>query len=68
MQAPITSFNGWIISKILNYLLCNEGCITGKANYTGEGVRAEVTDAFGFRYEIQVKTIGRVLNLEEKAQ
>ena len=60
MKAPITSFNGWILSKITNFLSAKEGCEIETSNYTPDGIRAVFKDAFGYRYEISLKTLSRV--------
>lgn len=59
---PITTFNAWILGKIISYLSNKEGCETETAVYTMDGMKAIVKDAFGYRYEIHVKTLSRVTN------
>lgn len=60
MKSPLTTFNGWILSKINTYLKISEGCTIETSNYTNDGARTIVQDSFGFRYEIQIKTLGRI--------
>lgn len=56
MKTPI---NAWILGKIVNYL-CREGCMPAHdLKDTVEGMMVEIVDAFGFRYEISIKTIAR---------
>ena len=56
----------WIFSKIIGYLTDREG-YTFNSEDTNEGVnsiRAIVQDSFGFRYELQVKVLGRIQDSE----
>ena len=57
-----TTFNAWILSKILNFLKNREGMDYSNTEYTLDGIKTTVTDAFGYRYEIHVKIIGRLQN------
>lgn len=57
---PKTPFNNWILNKIATYLTTKEGCEANGPEYTSEGARVVVQDAFGYRYEISVKTISRI--------
>lgn len=54
-----TPFNGWLLTKIISTLETKEGCIIHKSEYTADGARTLLRDAFGFIYEIQVKTVSR---------
>lgn len=56
---PITPFNYWIINKIMSYLSSKQGCTSQTPEYTDEGIKTIVRDAFGYVYEIRIKTIGR---------
>jgi len=58
----VTSFNGWVISKMVAYLTGKEGFSMETFNYTWAGAQVVVKDAFGFRYEINIKTLSRVNN------
>jgi len=58
---PKTTFNGLLIAKIIGYLTSREGCSNSNTEYTSDGVRTVIQDAMGFRYEVQVKTIGRTV-------
>lgn len=49
----------WIMSKLLNYLNNHEGCTVQDNIKSSDAVRAVITDSLGFKYEIQVKCIGR---------
>jgi hypothetical protein len=60
MKNPITSFNGWVLSKITAYLSSNEGFIVEESEYTHTGIKSIVRDAFGYRYEVHVKTLSRL--------
>lgn len=59
MRAPITSFNGWILTKINGYLEKREGCSVHTTEYTNDGARTVLQDSLGFVYEVSIKTIGR---------
>jgi hypothetical protein len=60
MKHPVTIFNNWLLSKITVYLSNKEGCIVEEQEYTFSGIKAIVRDAFGYRYEIHVKTLSRL--------
>lgn len=60
MKAPVTKFNKWILDKILNTLSIKEGCVVNDFNYTADGAKTVIMDSFGFIYEINIKTVGRV--------
>lgn len=62
---PITSFNGWLIGKITVYLASKQGFITEESCYTATGIKSTVRDAFGYRYEIHVKTLNRIQDYQE---
>jgi len=55
-----TTFNGWIMDKITRLLKNHEGMENYATEYTLDGIKTIVTDSFGYRYEIQVKTLGRL--------
>ena len=56
---PKTPMNKWIVDKITNFLKVKEGCeVTWE--YTDSGMTIEIQDAFGYKYEAKIKTIGRV--------
>ncbi len=59
------SFNSWIMGKILQYLTGREGFTSVKSEYSADGYRAVVEDAFGFRYELEIKAVGRKQLLPE---
>ena len=54
-----TPMNDWLLIKILSNLVAHDGFIIEKSDYTIEGMKAVVKDAFGYRYEINVSTLGR---------
>lgn len=56
---PITIFNNWVLTKILVYLTTREGVAVQHTEYTAEGARTVFNDAFGFTYEVQIRTLGR---------
>lgn len=58
----ITTFNGWLLNKISSYLSSKEGFTIETSSYMQDGIRTIVQDSFGFRYELQVKTLGRIQN------
>lgn len=59
-MTPKTPFNKWIVDKILSYLASKEGCVIEDSIYTQKGMKAVVMDTFGFRYEIEIKTLSRL--------
>lgn len=59
-MTPKTPFNQWLVSKLVSYLVGKEGFSTETQNFTDEGMKAIVVDTFGFRYEINVKTLSRI--------
>lgn len=67
-MTTVKSFNGWVMSKIMSYLSAKEGMQTEIAHYTGDGMRCIIQDSMGFRYEIIVKTIGRIHQPDELDQ
>ncbi len=61
----LKSFNGWLMSRILIALGANEGYTVESTSYFNNGMRSVVVDSFGFRQEIQVKTLSNISdNLE----
>ena len=56
----ITSFNGWMLGKIVSYLKEKEGCSVERTEYTPEGARTIFQDSFGFRYEIRIEMLSRL--------
>jgi hypothetical protein len=60
MSAPKTFFNEWILSKIVAHLSQREGCNVIKVGFTSEGAESVIEDAFGYQYEVTVRTMGRV--------
>ena len=54
------SFNDWLLSKITGYLNSKEGFITEEVEHTATGMKSIVRDAFGYRYEVHVKTLSRL--------
>jgi hypothetical protein len=57
-----SSFNKWLLSKILGFLSTSQGFLTEESAYTSRGVQATVRDVFGHRYQINVKLIGRTVD------
>ena len=51
-----------IFDKIVSYLAAREGFKYDPMTLSKDGntVRTVVTDAFGFRYEVEIKLIGRL--------
>ncbi len=62
MKNPTTSFNVWLLTKILGFLSAKEGCTTEESVYTASGIKAVVRDVFGYRYEIHIKTLSRTVD------
>ena len=60
MKAPITSFNGWVLGKIVGFMREKEGFDVETVEYTAEGAKSIFRDCFGFRYEVTIKTISRL--------
>jgi hypothetical protein len=48
-----------LLDKILAYLLTKEGCLSETADVKNEAPKVVIRDAFGYRYEIQVRLLGR---------
>jgi len=61
MRKPITTFNGWLLGKINNYLKAREGCTVETTEYTDVGARTIIQDSLGFRYEVSVRMLGRAI-------
>jgi len=57
---PKTPLNKWILEKIVSYLTIKEGCVLNEEEFTHNGMKAVISDAFGYTYEVSIKTIGRV--------
>lgn len=58
----LTTFNAWLLSKILGFLSTSQGFITEESAYTSKGIQAVVKDVFGHRYQINIKTLGRTVD------
>ena len=56
----------WIFAKIMTHLTNHEGCTGLDTTRTSNEIRATVQDSLGFRYEIQVKCVGRIQTLEKE--
>lgn len=56
--------NKWLLSTIVTYLIGREGYSFSDRDVVevGDNTRAVVKDAFGVRYEIQIKVLGRMPN------
>jgi len=54
----------WLFQKIVGYLVEREGCKFDceDTQSTETTSRTIVQDSFGFRYEVQVKVLGRIQN------
>jgi hypothetical protein len=59
MKAPKTPMNNWTITKIVDHLTTKDGYSNPQIEYTLDGAKATLTDAFGFKYEVEVKMISR---------
>jgi len=60
MRPSVTTFNGWLISKLTGFLNVREGFTIEATEYTEGGAVSTVRDSLGFRYEVRVKTLGRI--------
>ena len=55
--------NNWILTKLLAYLTAKEGfTISEEPEDVINGKKATIQDVFGYRYEVQVKVLGRIQN------
>jgi hypothetical protein len=63
------NITNWLLEKIINNLVAREGCTKSPVSIaSNNGSTAIITDAMGFRYEVQVKCIGRLKNsIDDKA-
>ncbi len=61
----LTTFNAWMLNKIIQYLSSREGCRLEEMHYTEVGVKSVIRDAFGHRYELHVKSLSRLDNNSE---
>lgn len=55
-----TPMNQHMLMKIAAYLSTKEGCKAINIGYTEAGAKATIQDAFGYQYEIEIKTSGRI--------
>jgi hypothetical protein len=54
------------MTKIANFLKNKEGCEVIQQNYTINGIQAVIQDSFGYRYEINIRTLSRLgSNIED---
>jgi hypothetical protein len=67
VKPPVTSFNGWMLGKIVTYMGTKEGCDVERVEYTNDGARAIIRDTFGYRYEINIETLSRVYDGDPSA-
>ena len=49
----------WLLTKILNYLATYEGCTIDNQDSTDNSVYATIQDVFGYRYQVNIKLLGR---------
>lgn len=62
------NITNWILDKVINHLVLREGCSKEPLTLArNEASVAVVTDSLGFRYEIQIKCVGRLKNSVEDA-
>lgn len=66
MSTSVTALNQWILTKISTFLVNKEGCLIEASDRhpSSDSARVVVQDAFGFRYEVHIKTLGRLQNTE----
>lgn len=55
----------WLFSKVMLHLKNHEGCQINDPTKTSDSLRAVVQDALGFRYEVQIKCLGRIQHVNE---
>ena len=50
----------WILTKVSDYLEVHEGCTVLEVGSQVESAKIVLHDSFGFKYEIEVKLLGRI--------
>jgi hypothetical protein len=58
----MNEFTLWIMAKLLNYMKNHEGCTVVDNIKASDSAKAIIVDSLGFRYEVQLKCIGRLYN------
>lgn len=53
----MSPLNNWLLRKIATFLTTKEG-VSVSASSAADKI--EITDVFGFRYQIEIKAIGRI--------
>ena len=54
----------WLFAKVMLHLKNHEGCSVQEPIKTSDSLRATIQDSLGFRYEVQIKCLGRIQNVE----
>lgn len=54
-----TPMNKNLLQKIAAYLCSREGCTVESVEPTVKGLELTIHDAFGFRYRLEIRTVGR---------
>lgn len=59
-----SSLNTWILTKIIAYLTTREGYQIefDPSDYTERGFKTIVRDSLGYRYEVRVKLLSRIVD------
>ena len=56
----MNQLTSWIFAKILTHLTNHEGITELETIRTSDQLRSTIQDALGFRYEVQIKCLGRI--------
>lgn len=62
MRYPSRPLSNWIVDKILTYISDREGCTIEQPVNQAESVTVTFYDSFGYKYEMEIKCVGRVSN------
>lgn len=54
--------NDWLLTKVINHLVEKEGCTFIESEPTHKGQMAILQDAFGFQYQLEIKSLTRINN------
>ena len=58
--------NHWIVRKVGEYLGSKEGCEIASTEATKIGVTMTFRDSFGYVYEMNVRTLGRIQTSDDE--
>lgn len=54
----------WLFSKVMIHLTLHEGCTGLQTTKTSNEIKSVIQDSLGFRYEVQIKCLGRIQHVE----